>query len=343
MKVLGVEFAPMNIPMERRLQTLAVIFFVFIFLQGLSLIGLFTIISLFFTDYYWLSLLYLAWYYIDYETCHYGGRTVKWSRQWKLWDYFCGYFPMNLVKTADLNPNRNYLMCIHPHGIMSFSALGNFGTEGTGFSKLFPGITPHLLTLEAQFYAPFMREFFMMCGACAASSTCLKHILTNQRKCEQKGQACGLIVGGAAESLEAFPGKYKLVLKKRKGFARMALLTGACLVPVFSFGENDLFFSMPNPKNSTLRRVQEKLKKWSHFGFPMFWGRGVFNYSFGLLPHRKPIYTVIGKPIEVVKNENPTEEEVNQLHAKYIDELVHLFNEHKVKYLSDKNTVLEIE
>ena len=167
--------------------------------------------------------------------------------------------------------------------------------------------------------------------------------MTNQRKCEKKGQACGLIVGGAAESLEAYPGKCKLVLKKRKGFARMALQTGACLVPVFSFGENDLFFTMPNPENSLLRRVQEKLKKWSHFGFPMFWGRGVFNYSYGLLPYRKPIYTVIGKPMDVPKIECPTDEQVNELHARYIDELVKLFNENKEKYLNDKETVLEIE
>ena len=47
-----------------------------------------------------------------------------------------------------------------------------------------------------------------------------------------------MIVGGAAESLEAFPGQYRLVLRKRKGFIRIALETGASLVPVFSFGEN---------------------------------------------------------------------------------------------------------
>ena len=94
MKFLGVEFAPLFIPWERRMQTMAIIFFVFIFLQGLSLIGIFMMISLLYTDYYWLSLLYIAWYYIDYETCHYGGRTVKWTRSWKLWDFFCGYFPM---------------------------------------------------------------------------------------------------------------------------------------------------------------------------------------------------------------------------------------------------------
>jgi 1-acyl-sn-glycerol-3-phosphate acyltransferase len=143
--------------------------------------------------------------------------------------------------------------------------------------------------------------------------------------------------------LEAFPGKYKLVLKKRKGFVRMALQTGSCLVPVFSFGENDLFFTMPAAENSLTRKIQDKLKKWSNFGFPMFWGRGVFNYSYGMLPHRRPIHTVIGKPIEVTKIEEPSTEQIDRLHAIYIEELVKLFDEHKVHYLADKNTILEIE
>jgi 2-acylglycerol O-acyltransferase 2 len=31
------------------------------------------------------------------------------------------------------------------------------------------------------------------------------------------------------------------ILKRRKGFARIAVQTGASLVPVFAFGETDLF------------------------------------------------------------------------------------------------------
>lgn len=71
---------------------------------------------------------------------------------------------------------------------MSFSAFASFATEATGFSEQFPGLTSHLLTLNGQFHAPVMREFFMMSGACAASEKSLKWILTNQKRCENKGQ-----------------------------------------------------------------------------------------------------------------------------------------------------------
>ena len=48
-------------------------------------------------------------------------------------------------------------------------------------------------------------------------------------------------LGGAAEALDSHPGKHMLTLKYRKGFARIALETGAQLVPVYSFGETELF------------------------------------------------------------------------------------------------------
>lgn len=54
------------------------------------------------------------------------------------------------------------------------------------------------------------------------------------------GTGIAIVVGGAAESLSAHPGTADLTLKKRYGFVKMAIREGADLVPVFSFGENDV-------------------------------------------------------------------------------------------------------
>jgi len=54
------------------------------------------------------------------------------------------------------------------------------------------------------------------------------------------GSSITIVVGGAAESLSAHPGTADLTLKRRKGFIKLAIRTGASLVPVFSFGENDV-------------------------------------------------------------------------------------------------------
>lgn len=187
-KFLGVEFAPLYIPLERRLQTAGVCFYVFIFLQGLSLVGYVLFFSLLFTRFYWLSLAYLVWYVYDFGSSHRGGHRSDFVRSHKVWKYAADYFPIELVKTAELSPEKNYLFAVSPHGIMCFSSLINFGTEATGFSHKFPGITPHLITLNAQFYSPLMREFVLSSGTLSASRDSLKYVLTNQENCKQKGQ-----------------------------------------------------------------------------------------------------------------------------------------------------------
>ena len=72
-------------------------------------------------------------------------------------------------------------------------------------------------------------------------------------------------------------------------------------MPCFSFGENDIYDQAPNPKGSLLRNIQERLRKICGFASPIFQGRGIFQYSFGLLPQRRPINTV-GKYSETCIN-----------------------------------------
>jgi hypothetical protein len=63
-------------------------------------------------------------------------------------------------------------------------------------------------------------------------------------------------------------------------------------VPVFSFGENDLFNQLKNPKGSLVRTIQECMRKTLGFSLPLFHARGVFQYSLGFMPFRQPIYTI---------------------------------------------------
>lgn len=71
---------------------------------------------------------------------------------------------LQLVKTAELDPSRNYLAGFHPHGILATGALTNLCTESTGFSSLFPGIRPHLMMLNLWFRVPFFRDYIMSGG-----------------------------------------------------------------------------------------------------------------------------------------------------------------------------------
>jgi hypothetical protein len=164
-KILGIEFAPLHIPMERRLQTLAVQQWTFSFLF-LGFGCLFIMAYLLFTSLYWIPLLYFAYFVYDRKKAARGGRRWQWVREWTLWKYFQQYFPINLIKTVDLDPNKNYIMGFHPHGVLSVSAFCHFATEGSRWSKIFPGITPYLLVLPGHFLFPVYRDYFMSGGKC---------------------------------------------------------------------------------------------------------------------------------------------------------------------------------
>lgn len=68
--------------------------------------------------------------------------------------------------------------------------------------------------------------------------------------------------------------------------------SSAPLVPVFSFGETDVFRPFNNPEDGFLRRFQEKVRQLTGIS-PMFpIGRGMFQYSYGVVPLRSPVTTV---------------------------------------------------
>lgn len=163
LKLLGIEFAPLNIPLKRRLETFAVLQWILsVLFMGLTCVAL--LVALLFTPFYWLTLIYIAWYVYDYSKPEQGGRRFEWVRRWSLWKHYRDFFPISLIKTCDLDPGKNYIFVVHPHGIIGNGTFGNFATDATGFSELFPGIRPMLLTLNLMFMFPLLRDYLMSFG-----------------------------------------------------------------------------------------------------------------------------------------------------------------------------------
>ncbi|MBN3295728.1 MOGT1 acyltransferase, partial [Amia calva] len=295
------------------------------FRSGQCCMALFILIVL--SGYWHAAALYVVWLYLDWDTPQCGGRRSSWVRCWRVWKHFRNYFPIKLIKTCDLDPEKNYLFGFHPHGILAAGAFGNFCTEATGFRELFPGLTPYLHILPFWFRFPVFREYIMSAGVVSCSKKSVTHVLS-----QGGGNISVIVIGGAAEALDARPGSLILEALNRKGFIKIALKCGAHLVPVFSFGENELFTQLENPEGSLVRSIQNRLRKIMGFSMPLFHARGVFQYSFGLIPYRKPIYTVVGRPIAVEQNVNPSAEEVDRLHSEYLEALNQLFEQHKAQY-----------
>ncbi|CAF1417284.1 unnamed protein product [Adineta ricciae] len=332
-------FAPLNIPWYRRFQTLTIVVWWLLPWFCLYL----TIYFLFYCNCYSTAfmIVYITWM-VKFRTFpKTGGHRQQWFRRCIWWKWFVDYFPIHLHKTCELPSDRSYIFGYHPHGIIALGGFGNFCTEATGFERLFPGINARFLVLNSNFQIPFYDLFLTMVGACDASKESCNYILR-----QSHGNSIVLVLGGSKEALDAHPSsKYMLTLKNRKGFVKVALANGASLVPVFSFGENDLYEQVSNPRGSTLRSIQMHLQKIMGYSLPLFHGRGIFQYKIGLLPIRHPVHTYVGEPIQIpkVSSELITSKLIDEYHQKYMDALEQLFDKYKTKHGDMNSSIVFVD
>ncbi|KAK4688362.1 hypothetical protein P7C73_g1758, partial [Tremellales sp. Uapishka_1] len=187
---------------------------------------------------------------------------------------------------------------------------------------------------------PFYRDLLLIHGVASVSKPSCANILSLGA-----GHSITIVVGGAAESLAAHPGTNDLTLKKRFGFVKIAIREGADLVPVFSFGENDIYDQLANAKGSQVYKLQKKFQKMFGFTLPLFHGRGLFNYNYGLMlfqPFRHPIVSVVGRPIHVDQVPDPSDELVQEIQKQYIDELMRIWDTYKDIYAQHRTKELTL-
>lgn len=336
----SIHFAPLSIPLKRRLQTLIVL------AHTLSVACLLT--TFFFlcaVPIFWPFLVpYLL--YINFSKAPSSGSLSHRSpffRSLRIWSLFASYFPARLHRSAPLPHTRKYIFGYHPHGIISHGAFAAFVTEALGFSQLFPGITNTVLTLDTNFRVPLYREYILALGLASVSRESCENILSRGgANNEGMGRAITIVIGGARESLDARPQMLRLVLKRRRGFVKLAIRTGADLVPVLAFGENELYEQVQSDSHPVIHKMQMLVKKALGFTVPLFHARGVFNYDIGIIPYRRPLNIVVGRPIKVVQSPKPDNAYVDDIHALYVQELERIWEEWKDTFARDRSGELEI-
>ncbi|KAI9218719.1 diacylglycerol acyltransferase [Blastocladiella britannica] len=344
--ILGVRFAPLSLPITRRLETFGTL--VWASLIPGSVLTFLLLLYLPLTRYP--ALAYLVWLtLIDKRPDRGGGRIVQSLRHAQLWKYMSKYFPVELVKEADLDPSRNYIFGYHPHGILGLGAWTNFVTEGNEFSQQFPGIELRVCTLGQNFMVPIMRDILLAMGFASVSKRSIESVL------RRPSGSVMIVVGGAQESLYARPGTLDLVLRKRLGFVKAAIRNHASLVPVLSIGENDLYDVATTQQGSIAYWIQQTVKRWFGFTVPLFLGRGIFNYSFGMLPHRRRIASIVCPPvhpedvvgavaIEAAREQGgeAMETAAAAVHAEYIQRLFAAWEKYKDEYAPHRVKEMEL-
>ncbi|KAM7538873.1 hypothetical protein Aperf_G00000055751 [Anoplocephala perfoliata] len=287
-------------------------------------------------------LIYTLYWIYDINAPYRGGHRSKWLGSLIVWKWASQYFPIRLIVSEELREwgkknnleisengesiqlpgSFNYLLGYHPHGAYAIGGIITCVTESLNFSKIFPGINSYAATLDFCFYIPFFRDILMLFGFVSASRESFDYLL-DKNITGTSGNLVSMAPGGARETLEARPGRYVLFLNRRRGFFRMALQTGSCLIPSIGFGETNLYDQVPNPEGSTLRKLQE----WMMRTFPV-----ALTYSTRLIPYRRPVTVVFGRPVICEQNHNPTDGEVDELKEDYKQELIQIFNKYRPLY-----------
>ncbi len=109
---------------------------------------------------------------------------------------------------------------------------------------------------------------------------------------------------------------------------------------MLAFGENDIYEQFQAHEQPQVHRFQFLVKKLLGFTIPLFHARGIFNYDVGLMPYRRPVNIVVGKPVRVVQTPRPSQEDIDRVHEEYIQELEKIWNTWKDDFAPDRKEEL---
>lgn len=217
-----------------------------------------------------------------------------------------------------LPPSGRYIFGFHPHGL--FPAFISWIHLTSSWRTLFPGVQPVGLGASVIFRVPILRDLNLWAGMRKVSRKVFRKALMEQR-------SVILCPGGQSELAHHVTQHRKRVTlcARHKGFVRMAIETGSSLVPIFSFGESQLFdnlISWPSVQRYTYKRI----------GFPFpFLPFGFLGFL--PLPRGRPVVLVVGEPIAPLRTtEVPTVEEVDLLWERYFSAIREIYDTHKARF-----------
>ena len=247
-----------------------------------------------------------------------GNRTTDIVRDAWFFHKLKKYFDLEIVAAGGkLDPSKKYVIGLHPHGFLPFGTMVNvLSRVNDVHGKFLNGVKLRALAASFCFYVPGYRDLCLGGGVIDAARY-------NARRALDEGCSLCLVPGGATEGLYAFPGKHILVINKRLGFVKLALETGAWLVPSYSFGENNCYEQL-STKLPAVKKFQAKFQRVLGLSLPL-----VTN----LIPKKSKIATVFGAPIPCTRIEEPTEAQVKEKLEEYKAALKNLFDDHAATYI----------
>lgn len=254
-----------------------------------------------------------------------GSGTWPWLRDWfsANIEHSLAYWHGSVEVVRDSphppDPAGRYIFGFSPHGLYP-TGLGQLPLLPS-FKALFPGVAPVTLTASVLHLVPGIRDVCRWAGFRVVTRSSFVRALSEQR-------AVVMCPGGQAELVQvsrAFraPEREIVLYAAHKGFCRLAIEQGACLVPTLALGETLQLrnaIELPWLQQATYKRL----------GFPVPFV--VAGRWWTPLPHRVPLKYIVGAPLQPPAHPagQPVPQDlVDQLHAAFYDSLVALFEKYK--------------
>jgi 2-acylglycerol O-acyltransferase 2 len=193
-----------------------------------------------------------------------------------------------------------------PHGVLPFANVLSIPAINTFVFRHFVGAGASVVPRT-----PFLR-YMSAFGLIDASAKSIAKAL-------DEGTCVGLAPDGIAGIFRCTSDDEVVVLKHRKGIAKLALRTGHPILPAYSVGNTAAFSAWFDPFG-----ILERVSRAAQVALFIYWGRFYLP-----IPRRANITMLVGRPIMVDKVEAPTDEQVDKVHQRLLSEMAALFEEHK--------------
>ena len=178
------------------------------------------------------------------------------------------------------------------------------------------------------FWVPGLREVLLLYGVREATPATIARLV-------RAGCVVALNPGGLREQIATDSAQEQVFANRRLGFLRLALEHRCAVVPMYGFGENQVYTAHP----ARLRALRAALVRRLRVGLVVVSGRwGLSAGVLPLLPNPTRVTHVVGRAVDVggaarAPGAPVTNAELEEAYRRYKEELARVFEKHKHELL----------
>ena len=202
----------------------------------------------------------------------------------------------------------------HPHGFISFTASMIMGEWAVGGRP--HGFPWFGMALPVLFKLPWLGEHFTLANGRPVDRASLE-------RCLDAGMSVAINPGGVKEQSATRHDQEQAFFSKKMGFVKLAIKHGIPLMPLYIFGENQMYERVDGKD-----WITRAIRKLTGMTFPVCTGRFGLLWCFPL-PNPTELHVRWGKAVPVGDPDAaPSDEKVQAVFDAYVAELQAVFHAH---------------